>query len=46
MPCLMGNPCLGARDRVDERRYEVAVDVGAVDDAHDGVVIRHNQRLL
>lgn len=39
MPGLSGNPCLGARDRVDERRDEVPVDVGAVDDANHRVVI-------
>ena len=39
MPYLSDNPCLGARDRGDERRDEVPVDVGAVDDANHRVVI-------
>ena len=32
MPYLSDNPCLGARDRGDERRDEVPVDVGVADD--------------
>ena len=36
MPYLTGNPCLCTRDGSDKRRDEVAVDVGAIDDANDG----------
>ena len=46
MPYLTGNPCLCTRDGSDKRRDEVAVDVGAIDDANDGAVVGNDGGLF